>query len=527
MPSRRPQPVSVRLVKALKLVKSGKSVRFATRKENVAPSTLQDRVSGGGTRQKSHEKRQVLSPAQESVLLRWIKDMEKIGFPVQTAVIRAMAAEISSTEVGRTWADKFMERHPELKRVRASSLDQLRHDVTPASIAVLFDRYSQFRAKYHLLDANIWNMDESGIQVGSSSRFKRVIVSAETSGVNFTVPSGSGSTRLVSIVEAVNVKGNSAPPLFVTQGKTFVESITPEDGAFLHTKRYFLARTANAFMTQETGGEWLEKCFLPYTKPEANEHSAQPWRMLILDGHTSHVSEKFMVTAYLNRVCLLFLPSHGTHMLQPLDLVVFGDLKRRYHDALYKRTSEGELHIDLPAFYRLYDQIRRNALCARNCKSAFKKAGLIPVDRSIPLSKAKNPPPQASKSDESAPPPPSSTLEDGRTILKQFYEEGQIDSILEIYEEERRKREAAEAEVCTLKFMLQRAQNELKDTKKAKRSTRRIPTSPNSKFLSHRGLARSRGQIASSPPSSPVRPRDSPPPVDDEFPDLPSPMEPM
>jgi DDE superfamily endonuclease len=185
-------------------------------------------------------------------------------------------------------------------------------------------RYGEFRAKYQLKDVNTWSMDESGVQVSSSSRHKRVVLSAESSGATFTIPSDSGSTRLVLNVEAVTVAGNSAAPLFVTQGSTPVESIAPEDEAFLHTMHYFLARTASVFMMQETGEEQLEKCFIPCTKPEANEHSAQPWRMLILDGHTSHIPEKFMVTAYLNRVCLLFLSGNTTHLLQPLDLSFLG-----------------------------------------------------------------------------------------------------------------------------------------------------------------------------------------------------------
>jgi hypothetical protein len=96
-------------------------------------------------------------------------------------------------------------------------------------------------------------------------------------------------------------------------------------------------------------------CFLPYTKSEADEHYTNPWHVLILDGHASHISGKFMVTAYLNQTCFLSLLSHATHLLEPLDLVDFGDLKCRYHDPLYNRTSGTELRIDVPAFYRLYD----------------------------------------------------------------------------------------------------------------------------------------------------------------------------
>ena len=46
-----------------------------------------------------------------------------------------------------------------------------------------------------------------------------------------------------------------------------------------------------------------------------------------MDNHESHISIPLIELAIANNVCLLGLPPHTTHILQPLDVGVFGPLK--------------------------------------------------------------------------------------------------------------------------------------------------------------------------------------------------------
>lgn len=64
--------------------------------------------------------------------------------------------------------------------------------------------------------------------------------------------------------------------------------------------------------------------------PTANHKESQAPRLLILDGDGSHVNVEFMWECKRNNVELLFLPSHSSHVLQPLDLGTFSPLKSRY-----------------------------------------------------------------------------------------------------------------------------------------------------------------------------------------------------
>ena len=58
-------------------------------------------------------------------------------------------------------------------------------------------------------------------------------------------------------------------------------------------------------------------------------------RLLILDGHghghASHATEDFAWECFSHRIQLLYLPARNTsHVLQPLDLAIFGPLKHMH-----------------------------------------------------------------------------------------------------------------------------------------------------------------------------------------------------
>ena len=49
--------------------------------------------------------------------------------------------------------------------------------------------------------------------------------------------------------------------------------------------------------------------------------------MLICDGHDSHISVAFIYHCMQNDIILLLLLPHSSHLMQPLDISVFGPLK--------------------------------------------------------------------------------------------------------------------------------------------------------------------------------------------------------
>lgn len=102
--------------------------------------------------------------------------------------------------------------------------------------------------------------------------------------------------------------------------------------------------------------------------------------MLLVDGHSSHVSIEFIDYACGNRIILVCLPSHTTHLLQPLDVGLFRPLQQYYSQLIDERSRNGLSYIDKTEFLRAFHFARQKAYTQKNISSAFKKTGIIPHD---------------------------------------------------------------------------------------------------------------------------------------------------
>ena len=92
------------------------------------------------------------------------------------------------------------------------------------------------------------------------------------------------------------------------------------------------ATSPKGWINQEIFFSWLD-LFLSYVPRE------RPI-LLIYDGHTSHLSIEVIEKARENDVHFLCLPSHCTHLLQPLDVSVMSSLKLHFGKACKQFMAE-------------------------------------------------------------------------------------------------------------------------------------------------------------------------------------------
>ena len=81
----------------------------------------------------------------------------------------------------------------------------------------------------------------------------------------------------------------------------------------------------NGYMEGELFKSWLEEIFIPFCG------SRRPV-LLILDNHDSHISIEIIEKANDNQIELYGLPPHTTHIVQPLDVAIYGPLKGKVKD---------------------------------------------------------------------------------------------------------------------------------------------------------------------------------------------------
>lgn len=110
-------------------------------------------------------------------------------------------------------------------------------------------------------------------------------------------------------------------------------------------------------------------------------------RLLILNGHSSHLTAEFDDFCKQNAIICLCMPAHASQLLQPLDVGVFGPLKSAYGKLLEQRMVAGNNHIDKEDFLSLYPDARAEAFTSAKICSGFAGAGLKPLDQERVLSK--------------------------------------------------------------------------------------------------------------------------------------------
>ncbi len=122
------------------------------------------------------------------------------------------------------------------------------------------------------------------------------------------------------------------------------------------------------------GLKWLQDCFEPATREKA---AGEP-RVLICDGHGSHITGKFVDFCLKNNIRLLVMPPHASHLLQPLDLACFGPLKTYLSRMVCPVIKSEAPQVQRHEWFSAYVAARPLALRKSNIASGFRRAGLFP-----------------------------------------------------------------------------------------------------------------------------------------------------
>ena len=104
-------------------------------------------------------------------------------------------------------------------------------------------------------------------------------------------------------------------------------------------------------------------------------------RLLVVDGHNNHVILDVVHKAMQIGLDIVILPSHTSHRLQPLDVSIFGPLKRaskRYRDAWSLRNKGRGATKQILAQW--VSSALQKALTIPNIQTWFKSTGIWPLN---------------------------------------------------------------------------------------------------------------------------------------------------
>jgi hypothetical protein len=157
----------------------------------------------------------------------------------------------------------------------------------------------------------------------------------------------------VTAIECINARGFAIPPLVIVEAvmhqAAWYKDI-PEDWA--------IGVSENGWTTNEIGLVWLKEVFHKYTK----DRTVGTHRLLVLDGHGSHVNPEFDQFCLDHNIIVICMPAHSSHLLQPLDVGCFSVPKRAYGRLVEQVMGRGVNHIDKREFLPLYKEAKQVAV---------------------------------------------------------------------------------------------------------------------------------------------------------------------
>lgn len=134
----------------------------------------------------------------------------------------------------------------------------------------------------------------------------------------------------------------------------------------------------SGWMNCEIFYDYVTKTFYPWLQ----ENEIQTPVVLFVDGHVSHRSLDLSKFCLEKGIILISLIPNTTHLLQPMDVVVFGPTKRKWAAVLkdFRRANQTLDRMSKEVFVGLLDRCLNECLSPSTLKSSFTKTALYPFD---------------------------------------------------------------------------------------------------------------------------------------------------
>jgi hypothetical protein len=277
---------------------------------------------------------------QEEELVQYIVDLTERHLPPTREMIKNFAHGIAKVDVSETWVTRFLQQHKDVLTSQWTS--PMAADCHSANS---YDKYKEYFnlmqrkiAQYGIEPEQIYNMDEKGFAAGVIGNSKRVFSKASYQWKHAWQSLHNGKCKWITLVACICTDGTALPPglIFAAESKNIQSTWVSNLDKKKHS--VFTMVSSSGWSNNDAGLAWLEQAFNRFTKRKAHGN----WRLLILDGHGSHITMDFDKLCNKYHILLAIYPSHSTHTLQPLDVVCFSPLAENYSKALTKHLHQSQ-----------------------------------------------------------------------------------------------------------------------------------------------------------------------------------------
>ncbi|SJX63767.1 related to transposase [Sporisorium reilianum f. sp. reilianum] len=265
-------------------------------------------------------------------------------------------------QVTCSWMQLFLIWHLSIQSHWSHCLDN--QHLTGATEDVICQWYislSKIMHNFGIASANIFNMDKTSFMFGQAGSEWVLIPFGDPASWFKAQP---GTQESATVIKCIGSSGQVLLLLIITKG---IRHTVGEQWRMAGIpSMWHFTKFSNGWTNNKLTVKWLKTIFNPSTRPSTRSE----YRLLIINGHRSHMMMAFCDAAWSHQIIPLVLLAHMTHVMQPLDVSIFGLLTSSYQ-CLVAKVAEHVDGIDKAQFGTFYTQACEKEI-ARPCStSAF------------------------------------------------------------------------------------------------------------------------------------------------------------
>lgn len=378
------------------LFRLGLSIRAAGKKYNIPEATLRHKLTGYHSMDGKKGGQTLLTEAEEQILLNYIKNACRRAHPVtKTNVLKTVQCILDEEDrqgitrkkppcfkgnaPKQKWWTLFKKRHPTLSFRTPEALTKARKSRSVRSIKEWFAHTRDFFTENDCLDALLdparnYNIDETCFSL-SPTQGKVVVPKGEKQ--VFEECSDSHKLNL-TVLGCIGADGSVPPPMIIYPRKRVQKHIVerfPEGYAFT------VGKSEKGWISFENLYEYLCNDFHDWLERKNVKRPVVIWT----DWHETRNNYYLAKTLNELDIILYGLPPYTTHFLQPLDVAVFGPLKREWTKKVKEWEEEHEDEvINQVNFAELLLPVYYTHVTPDKIKAGFEKCGLVPFNPDRP-----------------------------------------------------------------------------------------------------------------------------------------------
>ena len=251
--------------------------------------------------------------------------------------------------------------------VKVQPMEEKRYTVDREKIIFHFQLLEAFTLANRVPSAFCVNFDEEGHEGFQDAKSEKVVSPKKDKPVYYPIPRNNNRSTFLGCITG---DGCFMKPLIITKRKTFTPEllslgITPD--------KIMLASNDSGFITTEIFNKWVEQEFVKYINNKRKELGYEGVGIVLCDGFSAHITDYFFQTCDDLNMQVFFLPSHSSHLTQPLDLGIFAA-----HKQYCKMPTRVDGHDEdsMSSIVRIFTGWEK-AATTTNIVSSWKQAGAI------------------------------------------------------------------------------------------------------------------------------------------------------